>query len=36
MDEWVYLQGVIGGLVDFVTGAGVVAAATETRDIISH
>ena len=31
MAEWVYLQGVIGGLVDFVTGVGVVAVATETK-----
>ena len=36
MDEWVYLQGVIGGLVDFVTGVGVVAVATETKEIINR
>ena len=34
--KWVYLQGVIGGLVDFVTGVGVVAVATETKEIINH
>ena len=33
MGKWVYLQGVIGGLVDFVTGIGVVAVATETKAI---
>ena len=36
MDELLNLQGVIGGLVDFVTGVGVVAVATETKEITSH
>lgn len=31
-----YLQGVIGGLVDFVTGVGVVAVTTKTKEITGH